>query len=40
MYKQEIDNKDLVNWQDIKYATSSSFYDGMNGTGEYVCPEL
>ena len=40
MYKQELDNKNLVNWQDIKYANISIYYDGMNGTGEYVFPEL
>lgn len=40
LYKEKIDSKKMVDWENIRYANISIFYDSMQGTGDYVFPEL
>ncbi len=40
MYKKMINSYDLINWDKIKAADISIYYDGLKGTGDFVFPRL
>ena len=40
LYKKKLDEKKMVDWENIRHANISIFYDSMEGTGDYVFPEL
>ncbi len=40
LYKEKLEKSGLIDWNNIKFADIAIYYDGMNGTGEYVFPEL
>ncbi|MBQ4123988.1 hypothetical protein IJD44_09785 [bacterium] len=40
MYKEKIDSYNLINWDKIRNAGVSIYYDGLKGTGDNVFPQL
>lgn len=40
MYKKALDDSGLINWKNIKDSGLTVYYDGLQGTGEYVVPRL
>lgn len=40
MYKNNLEDSNLINWDKIRNSNISIYYDGLKGTGEYVFPRL